>query len=74
MIDGGRGYMRAGCKPDQKPIHLRIELVGGLTAEALAVNASQAFGVIKTRNLVYDVLYRYTLNQDGKLYRYPKTK
>lgn len=72
MIDGGRDYMRVGYAPGQQPHHIQIELVSGLTFSDLANPKNKHLGLIKTRNMVYNILYRYTLNAAGKFYRYQK--
>jgi len=70
LIDGGRDYMVVRYLPNNPPIHVNIELVGGLTTQELA--ELPCLGRIKSRHWVYPVLFRYTLNRKGKFYRYPK--
>ena len=73
MIDGGRDYTRVGYKTRQ-PYPVTIELIGfGEIGLLSAYNRlSKLYGTIKTRRIVYDMLYRYTLNEKGKFYRYVK--
>ena len=70
-IDGGRDYTRVGFK-NMPPHNLRIDLVGGLTAHLLGVEENKHLGLLKTKNVVYDTLYRYTLNERGDFRRYAK--
>lgn len=68
-IDGGRDYVRVGYT-DTPPIHLNVRLVGGLTVNDLPQYPK--LGLIRTRKMAYDLLFDYTLNKQGKFYRYPK--
>lgn len=74
FIDGGREYTRIGFT-DTMPYPVTIELVGGLTPAFLGADWAGMIGkfkCIRTNKIVYNELYRYTLNRQGKLYRYQK--
>jgi len=71
-IDGGTEYTRL-VYHKKFPYPITLELVGGLTLDYLFHdwNSRQdRFGLIRTRKTVYDILYRYTINANGKIYRY----
>ena len=71
-IDGGRDYNKVSYQ-DSAPHVFDIHLVGGLDQPALFHdwnNGKDKFGLIKTKKVIYGMLYRYTLNRSGKFYRY----
>lgn len=64
--------MKVVFQPGRQPHAFKLELTGGLTTGALQLDENRHLGLIKTKKIVYHLLYRYTLNQKGKFYRYPK--
>lgn len=73
MIDGGRDYTKVGYR-SILPYSLTIEFPDKYVDELYRDwnRGTDKFGVIKTRKVAYDMLYRYTLNEKGKFYRYQK--
>lgn len=73
-IDGGTEYTRL-VYHQKFPYPITLELVGGLTTVHLFNDWNDSidkFGFLRTRRTVYDTLYRYTINVNGKMYRYIK--